>query len=431
MKILLLGSGGREHALAWKMARSPLCSALYVAPGNPGAALEGICVSLAPDDFSGVAEFVRREGIELVVVGPEAPLVAGLADYFAEQPDLKEVCFIGPSAEGAQLEGSKDFAKRFMQRHGIPTAAYQTFSAAELESGLQYLAKAKLPIVLKADGLAAGKGVLICEEREEALSAFRQMLEGQFGEASRKVIVEEFLAGREFSVFVLTNGSRYCLLPTAKDHKRIGEGDTGLNTGGMGAISPPSFVDEELMRKVEKRIIQPTIRGLQAEGIPYLGFVFFGLIEVEGEPYVIEYNCRLGDPETQAILPRLDEDLVALMREAAEGSGRFAADAPEKCVARISPLAAATIVLASAGYPEHYEKGFPINGLEKVQDALVFQAGTSLKDGQLLTAGGRVLAVTGLGRDMAEALQKARAGAEAIEFEGKYFRRDIGRGVDS
>ena len=365
----------------------------------------------------------------MVVVGPEAPLVAGLGDYFAEQPDLSEVCFIGPGAEGAQLEGSKDFAKRFMQRHGIPTAAYRTFSAAELESGLQHLAKANLPIVLKADGLAAGKGVLICEEREEAFSAFRQMLEGQFGEASRKVVVEEFLAGREFSVFVLTNGSHYCLLPTAKDHKRIGEGDTGLNTGGMGAISPPPFVDEELMAKVEKRIIQPTIRGLQAEGIPYLGFIFFGLIEVDGEPYVIEYNCRLGDPETQAILPRLDEDLVALMREAAAGSGRFAADAPEKCVAEISPQAAATIVLASGGYPEHYEKGFPISGLEKVQDALVFQAGTSLKDGQLLTAGGRVLAVTGLGKDMAEALQKARAGAEAIEFEGRYFRRDIGLGV--
>ena len=429
MKILLLGSGGREHALAWKMAGSPFCSALYIAPGNPGAAREGTCVSLAPDDFSGVAEFVRREGIEMVVVGPEAPLVAGLADYFAEQPDLSEGCFIGPGAEGAQLEGSKDFAKRFMQRHGIPTAAYRTFSATELESGLQHLAKAKLPIVLKADGLAAGKGVLICEEREEAFSAFRQMLEGQFGEASRKVVVEEFLAGREFSVFVLTNGRHYCLLPTAKDHKRIGEGDTGLNTGGMGAISPPPFVDEELMAKVEKRIIQPTIRGLQAEGIPYLGFIFFGLIEVDGEPYVIEYNCRLGDPETQAILPRLDEDLVALMREAAAGSGRFAADAPEKCVAEISPQAAATIVLASGGYPEHYEKGFPISGLEKVQDALVFQAGTSLKDGQLLTAGGRVLAVTGLGKDMAEALQKARAGAEAIEFEGRYFRRDIGLGV--
>ncbi len=410
------------------MAQSPACETLYIAPGNPGAGRHGRCVPLAPDDFEGLADFVRREGIEMVVVGPEAPLVAGLADYLAGQADLRDLLVIGPSAAGARLEGSKDFAKQFMQRHGIPTAGYRTFTAAQMDEGLRHLAKASLPVVLKADGLAAGKGVLICEDREEAFSAFRQMLEGQFGEASSRVVVEEFLSGKEFSVFVLTNGSRYCLLPVAKDHKRIGEGDTGLNTGGMGAISPPPFVDESLMEKVEHRIIRPTVRGLRAEGIPYLGFVFFGLMEVAGEPYVIEYNCRLGDPETQAVLPRLDEDLVRLMSEAARGTGRFSEEAPEKCTARISPRAAAAIVLASAGYPERYEKGFPISGLEEVQNALVFQAGTASKNGQTVTAGGRVLTVTGLGHDMENALQKARKGAERIAFEGKYFRRDIGMG---
>lgn len=426
MKILLLGSGGREHALAHKLAQSPLCEVLYIAPGNPGTAQHGQNIELPLDDFAGLAQFAERQNIDLVVVGPEAPLVAGLADFFARQPGLQHIAFIGPNAVGAQLEGSKDFAKQFMLRHQIPTAAHRTFSAKQTDEGLQYLAKAKLPIVLKADGLAAGKGVVICHERQKALAAFRQMLDGQFGEAGKKIVVEEFLQGREFSVFVLTDGQRYALLPVAKDHKRIGEGDTGPNTGGMGAVSPVPFVDEDLMRKVKERIIQPTIDGLQKEQIPYLGFIFFGLMEVQGEPYVIEYNCRLGDPETEAILPRLEEDLVQLMIEAAKQIGRFGqhADRAVRCLQ--SDLTATTVVLASAGYPGPYTKGIPISDLEKVKDCLVFQAGTCLRKGQLCTNGGRVIALTALAQSLEEARQKALKAAEQISFEGKYYRKDIG-----
>ncbi len=427
MKILLLGSGGREHALAWKMAQSSLCTKLYVAPGNPGMATLGTFVSLSVEQFDEIGRFVREEEIELVVVGPEAPLVAGLADYFDGDPALRQTLFIGPGAAGARLEGSKDFAKAFMQRHHIPTAAYRTFDLEERQQGLDYLAKAPLPVVLKADGLAAGKGVVICEEREEALSAFRQMLDGRFGEAGRKVVVEEFLSGREFSVFVLTDGRRYALLPQAKDYKRIGEGDTGPNTGGMGAISPVPFLDKKLMQKVEERIIKPTIQGLQKEKIPYLGFIFFGLMEVAGEPYVIEYNCRLGDPETEAVLPRLDEDLVLLMKEAATATGRFAPEAPGSFVCQTDRRFAATVVLVSGGYPGNYSKGLPISHWQEVQDVLLFQAGTRMENGRLLTNGGRVLALTALHETFEGALEIAQKAAERIYFEGKYFRRDIGQ----
>ncbi len=427
MKILLLGSGGREHALAWKIAQSPLCTKLYVAPGNPGVADLGTRVPLSADDFEAIGRFALDEEIDCVLVGPEAPLVAGLADYFAQDAALRQIDFIGPQAAGARLEGSKDFAKAFMQRHGIPTAAYRTFRVGEAREGLAYLAEAPLPIVLKADGLAAGKGVVICREREEALSAFRQMLDGRFGEAGRKVVVEEFLSGREFSVFVLTDGRRYALLPQAKDYKRIGEEDTGPNTGGMGAISPVPFLDEELLGKVERRIIRPTIRGLEEENLPYLGFIFFGLMEISGEPYVIEYNCRLGDPETQAILPRLNEDLPALLREAATSRGRFAADAAPSFRCAVDSRSAATIVLASEGYPGSYAKGLPISRWKEEHPAMLFHAGTRMEGEQLFTNGGRVLAVTALDKDLATALEKARKTAERVHFKGKYFRRDIGR----
>lgn len=420
MDILLLGSGGREHAFAWKITQSPLCGRLFVAPGNPGMAAHGIQTALDPNDFDAIADFVLRESVAMVVVGPEEPLVRGIYDYFAERPELASVKVIGPSKAAALLEGSKAFAKAFMQEMGIPTASYREFTVGTLEEGLAWLDKQPLPIVLKADGLAAGKGVLICHSHAEARAEFRAMLGGKFGHAGNKVVVEAFLKGREFSVFVLTNGQQYKILPVAKDYKRIGEGDTGLNTGGMGAVSPVPFVDDALMEKVVKRIVVPTMEGIQRRGLIYHGFIFIGLIEVEGDPYVIEYNCRMGDPETEVVLPRLKSDLPALLMAMAEG--RLDTIDTEE-----DPRAAATVVLVSGGYPGDYEKGKAISGLEKVVGSLVFHAGTQEPvPGKLLTNGGRVLAITSLGTDFREALQQSYTNAGNIHFEGKYYRRDIG-----
>ncbi|MBE2209919.1 MAG: phosphoribosylamine--glycine ligase, partial [Saprospiraceae bacterium] len=368
MNILLIGSGGREHALAWKMKQSQLCSRLLIAPGNSGTAACGENVAIRPDDFQGLKALALREQIDMLVVGPEDPLVLGIWDFFKNDPELRHIIVVGPSQEGARLEGSKAFAKAFMQEFGIPTAAYREFDAAQMEEGLAYIAAHSLPVVLKADGLAAGKGVLICTDTDEAQREFRAMLGGKFGQAGSRVVVEQFLSGIEFSVFALTDGHSWALLPEAKDYKRIGEGDTGLNTGGMGAVSPVPFVDAELMEKVKTRIIEPTVRGIAARGMAYHGFVFFGLIRVDGEPYVIEYNCRLGDPETEVVLPRLQNDLVELFVAMAEGrlvEVSISSDA----------RAATTVVLVSGGYPEAYEKGKPIGGLEWVEGSMVFHAG--------------------------------------------------------
>lgn len=417
MNILLLGSGGREHALAWKIEQSSHCDKLYIAPGNPGTAELGENTDLSPNDFEGVARFCREKEIDMLVVGPEDPLVNGVADYMAEQlPALK---VIGPPADGARLEGSKDFAKQFMQRHGIPTAAYRTFTGEELDEGLAYLAQQSLPIVLKADGLAAGKGVLICQTKEEAAAAFTDMLGGRFGDASSRVVVEQFLDGTELTVIVLTDGKSYGILPPSKDYKRIGEGDSGLNTGGMGAVSPPPFATPDFMAKVEQQVIQPTIKGLQEDGISYKGFIYFGLIRVDGEPFVIEYNCRMGDPETQVILPRLENDIVELFNAVA--AGRLS-EHKVKTDARV----AATVILASKGYPEAYDKGLPITGLEFLEDCLVFHAGTTTRNEELLTNGGRVMAITAYGKDLSDALQGSYANAARVYFENRYFRRDIG-----
>ncbi|HRK82013.1 MAG TPA: phosphoribosylamine--glycine ligase [Saprospiraceae bacterium] len=420
MNILLIGSGGREHALAWKMKQSQLCSRLLIAPGNSGTAACGENVAIRPDDFQGLKALALREQIDMLVVGPEDPLVLGIWDFFKNDPDLQHIIVVGPSQEGARLEGSKAFAKAFMQEFGIPTAAYREFDAAQMEEGLAYIAAHSLPVVLKADGLAAGKGVLICTDTDEAQREFRAMLGGKFGQAGSRVVVEQFLSGIEFSVFALTDGHSWALLPEAKDYKRIGEGDTGLNTGGMGAVSPVPFVDAELMDKVKTRIIEPTVRGIAARGMAYHGFVFFGLIRVDGEPYVIEYNCRLGDPETEVVLPRLQNDLVELFVAMAEGrlvEVSISSDA----------RAATTVVLVSGGYPEAYEKGKPIGGLEWVEGSMVFHAGMrAQEDGQLLTDGGRVMAVTSYGADFREALALSNVNAGRIFFEGKYHRRDIG-----
>jgi phosphoribosylamine--glycine ligase len=420
MNILLIGSGGREHALAWKMKQSQLCSRLLIAPGNSGTAACGENVAIRPDDFQGLKALALREQIDMLVVGPEDPLVLGIWDFFKNDPDLQHIIVVGPSQEGARLEGSKAFAKAFMQEFGIPTAAYREFDAAQMEEGLAYIAAHSLPVVLKADGLAAGKGVLICTDTDEAQREFRAMLGGKFGQAGSRVVVEQFLSGIEFSVFALTDGHSWALLPEAKDYKRIGEGDTGLNTGGMGAVSPVPFVDAELMEKVKTRIIEPTVRGIAARGMAYHGFVFFGLIRVDGEPYVIEYNCRLGDPETEVVLPRLQNDLVELFVAMAEGrlvEVSISSDA----------RAATTVVLVSGGYPEAYEKGKPIGGLEWVEGSMVFHAGMrAQEDGQLLTDGGRVMAVTSYGADFREALALSNVNAGRIFFEGKYHRRDIG-----
>jgi len=417
MKILLLGSGGREHALAWKMQQSPLCEALWIVPGNAGTAELGTNVTLDPNDFQAVAELVQRENIDMVLVGPEEPLVRGIYDFF--QTNFPGLPVIGPSQVGAQLEGSKAFAKAFMLEMGIPTAAYREFTAETLQDGLDYILTQTPPIVLKADGLAAGKGVVILENLQEAQAELREMLSGKFGAASAKVVIEQFLSGIEFSVFALTDGKDYLILPEAKDYKRVGEGDTGLNTGGMGAVSPVPFVDAALMEKVEAQIIKPTIAGIGKRGIVYKGFVFFGLINVGGEPFVIEYNCRMGDPETEVVMPRLQNDLVALLLATHEGT--LALHHIE-----MDSRSAATVILVSSGYPGDYEKGKTIAGLERVEGSMVFHSGTKAVEGKVVTNGGRVIAVTSYGDGFDEALVFSNRNAEVIKFEGKYYRKDIG-----